>query len=236
MSNKDLKCSIEGCSKKQQSRGWCAAHYKRWLLHGDPMHGGALKNQGGLCAVDGCDAQSRRWGYCAKHSYLFKTNGDPLLKKSPFGEAQDFYKKVVLEYDGDDCLDWKFKKDKDGYGIIWRQDKNHRVHRIVCEDVNGPPASSDLFAIHSCGNGHLGCCNPKHIRWGTAKKNSEDRETHGRTSKGVKHWISKFTDDDIREIRRLEGTMSQEEIASAYGVTQGAISHILTGKTWRHIK
>lgn len=28
-------CSIDGCSGKHMSRGWCNAHYKRWLRLGD---------------------------------------------------------------------------------------------------------------------------------------------------------------------------------------------------------
>lgn len=30
-------CSIEGCNKKHESRGWCKMHYKRWMRHGDPL-------------------------------------------------------------------------------------------------------------------------------------------------------------------------------------------------------
>ena len=32
-------CSIEGCDKPVDSRGWCSAHYTRWLRHGDPLAG-----------------------------------------------------------------------------------------------------------------------------------------------------------------------------------------------------
>ena len=28
-------CSIEGCGRKHSGRGWCAAHYRRWLVSGD---------------------------------------------------------------------------------------------------------------------------------------------------------------------------------------------------------
>lgn len=29
-------CSIEGCEKPAKARGWCAMHYRRWQVHGDP--------------------------------------------------------------------------------------------------------------------------------------------------------------------------------------------------------
>lgn len=32
-------CSIEGCGRPASSRGYCRAHYKRFLRHGDPLGG-----------------------------------------------------------------------------------------------------------------------------------------------------------------------------------------------------
>lgn len=33
-------CSIQDCSKPVKARGWCVAHYRRFLRHGDPLGGG----------------------------------------------------------------------------------------------------------------------------------------------------------------------------------------------------
>lgn len=30
-------CTIPGCAKREQSRGWCTMHYTRWKRHGDPL-------------------------------------------------------------------------------------------------------------------------------------------------------------------------------------------------------
>jgi hypothetical protein len=31
----DMKCSIKGCDKTAEKRGWCAMHYRRWHRYGD---------------------------------------------------------------------------------------------------------------------------------------------------------------------------------------------------------
>lgn len=30
-----MTCSVPGCEKKAEKRGWCAMHYRRWRIHGD---------------------------------------------------------------------------------------------------------------------------------------------------------------------------------------------------------
>lgn len=38
MSNRIIKaCSIPGCERRAEKRGWCPMHWKRWYRHGDPM-------------------------------------------------------------------------------------------------------------------------------------------------------------------------------------------------------
>jgi hypothetical protein len=70
-------CVIEDCERKQHVRGWCNAHYKRWLRHGDPKAGGRPQNPGAMCSIEGCtiSAVARTW--CAKHWQRWKANGDP---------------------------------------------------------------------------------------------------------------------------------------------------------------
>lgn len=38
MTPKDV-CSVEGCCKIADRRGWCTAHYMRWVRNGDPQGG-----------------------------------------------------------------------------------------------------------------------------------------------------------------------------------------------------
>lgn len=32
-----MTCQVDGCEKTARSRGWCSAHYMRWVRHGDPL-------------------------------------------------------------------------------------------------------------------------------------------------------------------------------------------------------
>jgi hypothetical protein len=39
-------CSVEGCDKPVDSRGWCAAHRARWRRYGDPLGGTPPRRDG----------------------------------------------------------------------------------------------------------------------------------------------------------------------------------------------
>lgn len=39
MSTPKRTCSIKGCDRPHESRGWCNMHYKRWRKHGDLFRG-----------------------------------------------------------------------------------------------------------------------------------------------------------------------------------------------------
>jgi len=54
-------------------------------------------------------------------------------------------------------------------------------------------------------------------------------------TRGTKQWAAKLNEDDVREIRRLAGTMSQEKIGKLFSVTQTVVSSILLRKTWKHV-
>lgn len=73
-------CSVEGCGRKPQGRGFCKMHWKRWRSTGDPSKTrqiGGL-NKKGPCLVSGCDRKYHARGYCNTHYYHFILYGDPL--------------------------------------------------------------------------------------------------------------------------------------------------------------
>jgi DNA-binding transcriptional regulator YiaG len=61
-----------------------------------------------------------------------------------------------------------------------------------------------------------------------------DKVNRGRQPRGQKVNHAKLTEQDVLEIRAING-MSQQAIADQYGVSQNAIGHIVNRKTWAHI-
>lgn len=131
-----------------------------------------------------------------------------------------------------DCILWPFAKDQYGYGRIC----NKGAHRIVCEIAHGNAPSPKHEAAHSCGNGNLGCINPKHLRWATHLENHADRAWHGTNNAGETHGASKLTNEAVVVIRELFAKgQSKASIARRFGVCESNIRKIINGKSWRHV-
>lgn len=133
-----------------------------------------------------------------------------------------------VSYAGDDCLKWPFGG-TNGYGVLKFQGEMVYAHRLMCDLVHGPSPSPEHQASHSCGNGHLGCVNPRHLSWKTASENQQDRIAHGRAGNG---WLGKITQKEADEIRSLKGKVTQKRLAEIYGITRSSISAIHTGNAW----
>jgi hypothetical protein len=142
---------------------------------------------------------------------------------------------VSIPYIRDECLIWPYSKGSNGYGLVKHNGKHALVHRLVCEEVNGPPPTLKHEAAHSCGNGHLGCVNPKHLRWDTPKGNAADRIIHGTHRRGERQWQAKLTVDKVLAIRSLEGKFTKKEIGNMFGVVRQTISDIILRKKWAHL-
>ena len=191
------------------------------------------------CAVDGCKRNAHHSagggrGFCGMHCKRLRKHGDPMAgvpgRTFP-GEPLRYIHEVVIAYEGDDCLIWPFARTARGYGQV-RSGNHSQAHRAVCEIVNGPPPSLLHEAAHSCGKGHLGCVNPKHLRWATSAENKADRLIHGTVCRGERNGLAKLTGADVLDIRRLARSASQHEIARRFGVSPANISTIISRATW----
>lgn len=77
--------------------------------------------------------------------------------------------------------------------------KRIAVHVLVAREYLGPKPSPDHEVRHLDGNK----CNPNvgNLAWGTAKENADDRERHGRTSRGEKHSFAIRSSTHAEKIR-----------------------------------
>ncbi len=168
-------CSIPGCDKRARGRGWCGKHYQRWASNGDPLRLVRPSNDG-PCSIPGCDRPRHGYGLCYKHWARLRKHGNPVETKNPnLGKAKRFISETVLPFRGDDCLIWPFARKETGYAVARIDGKSTRVHRYACEIIHGERPSPRHEVAHSCGNGHIGCVNPHHLRWATHRDNLAER-------------------------------------------------------------
>jgi hypothetical protein len=108
--------------------------------------------------------------------------------------------------------------------------RRFQIHRLVLEAFIGPcPEGMECRHL----NGKHEDCTLGNLEWNTHTVNMQDKQIHGTERQGENHPHSKLTENDVRAIRAAKGT--QREIAAHYGVSQVAIHHIRTRKTWKHV-
>jgi len=187
-----------------------------------------------ICSVEGCGKSHSARGLCGAHYRKWKRYGDPLAggTRTANGKPFDFIEKTVLPYDGDECILWPFAKTERGYPIIYLDGHNTTASRLVCEITNGPAPTPAHQAAHSCGNGHLACVTKGHLRWATVSENKADMVDHGTRMRGAAIPTAKLSEQDVRVIRSLEGSMSRKAIAERYGVTASLVWCIFKRKAW----
>lgn len=97
-------CSVDGCDRIAEHKGWCDAHYRRQLTTG--LVGGSRvrerSKQSLTCSVNGCTENSLAKNLCRKHYYRLKNSGttELLPYNPPRGEAHPNYSGDAVGYLG----------------------------------------------------------------------------------------------------------------------------------------
>ncbi|GAC1393242.1 MAG: hypothetical protein NVS3B10_00380 [Polyangiales bacterium] len=128
-------------------------------------------------------------------------------------------------------------RDRDGYPRVQLSPgRGHltvslAVHRLIAVAWLGPRPSAEHQVCHLDGDRTNNA--PANLRWGTAKDNADDRERHGRTSRGERSGASKLTESEARQIKSLVvAGANQSAIARQVGVCVATVNHIATGRNW----
>lgn len=139
-----------------------------------------------VCSVDGCNEPFHCKTFCKRHYVSFRKYGDPLTARQWTKPGEPLQWIIDRkDYDGDDCLKWPFQVTGKGYGQITFEGKRSHASRVMCIIANGKPEPDKPLAAHTCGNGHKGCVNPKHLVWKSHKDNVRDRFLHETTGYNI---------------------------------------------------
>lgn len=136
------------------------------------------------------------------------------------------------------CWGWSGYKDKDGYALIntgsnGKGYHERRAHRISWELINGKIPDGKMI-LHSCDNPI--CTNPDHLFSGNNQTNSDDKLEKERGNRGSKHGLSKLTEDQVFEIRKmyLQG-YKPCVIREKFSISPMTLSQIMRNKIWKHV-
>lgn len=129
------------------------------------------------------------------------------------------------------------KPNPSGYWMVTLRDQGRYrlelVHRLVMRAFVGE--SPDGLVVRHI-NGNPGDNRLQNLAYGTPKENADDKWTHGTQRHGESHWLSKFTDKDILEIRSLKASgVTGTVLAKRYRTSSGAITKIIKGQIWSHL-
>lgn len=119
----------------------------------------------------------------------FRILRDPVRKRTKFRTKAASpgsglaWLKVHVDFEGDDCLLYPFRTTASPRGAVTYNFKSMPAHRAMCFLAHRSPPEGKDMALHSCGNGHLGCVNPKHLYWGDQSDNNRDAQRHMREGK-----------------------------------------------------
>lgn len=106
--------------------------------------------------------------------------------------------------------------------------KNLLVHRLVLFTFAG---QSRLQVRHLDGNPANNRLD--NLQYGTAKDNARDRDKHGTTQRGTRHYKAKICPADVRDILTLKvHGLGPAAIGRIFGMSRSHVHGIVSGQSW----
>ena len=87
--------------------------------------------------------------------------------------------------------------------------------------------------LHYCDN--TLCIRPSHLHEGTQQENMAERGARKRTAMGTQHGRAKLTPEQVRSIRLLCLSQTQQSVADTFAVERTTVRDIVSRKNWKHI-
>jgi hypothetical protein len=184
------------------------------------------------CSIEECHREAKARGWCKAHWIRWKRHGSPTGGGVEKGEPLRFLESILMMESTTNCIQWPFANAGNGYGKVRFRSKWTFAHRAVCFMAHGEPPTHVHQAAHSCGNGHEGCVNPKHLSWKTPKENVADTSLHGTRNKGERNGQCKLSTAQVTSIRKATGKEMQRVLSDRYSVSRATISDIQTRRRW----
>lgn len=129
------------------------------------------------------------------------------------------------------CWIWTGWTGPDGYGLVGREGRNVRVHRLQMANKLGREISRAEVVCHVCDT--PSCVNPDHLFIGTQAENMRDMARKKRAASGISHHAAKLTAAQVIEI--FTATETHDEIAHRFGVKRECVGKIKRGERWRKV-
>ena len=171
----------------------------------------------------------------------------PFKPRKRLTATERFWLNVDKSGGEDACWNWMLGKVGAGYGRFRFHGKNWSTHTLSFFLAN--KRKSKKWILHSCDN--PACVNPKHLREGTPKENTADRDRRGRSGyqRNREQWLTNLLAakkekgrkvlllDEVREVKRLlrDSTLIPTVIARRFDVAPNTIYNIKSGKTFAEI-
>lgn len=143
------------------------------------LHASVVRLNLTKCSVDGCEKDSIRRDLCNAHYLRLMRHGSPTAGSTDKGAVRKWLETTAIPYVGDECLAFPYSRDGHGYGRINLKGKFIGAHAFVLMATAGEKPSPRHEVCHTCGGGHLGCVNPRHLFWGTRTENVKDSIDRG---------------------------------------------------------
>lgn len=126
------------------------------------------------------------------------------------------------------------------YVDLSRDNRSERryVHQLVWEAFKGP-IPDGLEPNHKNGRKHDNRIGNLELlnRSGNMLHGFQTLDFSLNRSRGATHHKAKLTEDDVREIwRMIAAGKSRRAIAEIFGISKTAVSLIVKGKNWKHLK